>query len=130
RLGRARQHDMGEDDEIGPDLAHQPGYDDAVQHPIGVIRDEYDWARLRHSGQRVRVIADVELERTHRGPEETLAGAGKALVLHIHALELGLARRFLDQPDQPPLDRRIARGSVAEEIFVHWRPMFAAGPHT
>ena len=65
------------------------------------------------------VVVDVQLERSHSGLEEAFAGAGKALVVDIHPLELGLAGRLFDEPDQAPLDRWIARGRIAEEIFVH-----------
>src|ERR1700733_14303761 len=65
------------------------------------------------------VVANVDLKRTHGRLPERLTRARKALVMHIHPLELRLTGRFLDQTYQPALDRRIARGRVAEEIFVH-----------
>src|SRR3984957_6413472 len=67
----------------------------------------------------MRVVANVDLKRTHGGLPERRTRARKALVMHIHPLELRLAGRFLDQTYQPALDRRIARGRVAEEIFIH-----------
>src|SRR5580693_5250126 len=84
-----------------------------------MICDEDDRAGLWHGSERMGVVSDIELERAHRGLPERLAQARKALVMHIHALELRLAGRFFNQTYQPPLDRRIARGRVAEEILVH-----------
>jgi hypothetical protein len=84
-----------------------------------VIGDKDNGAGLGHGRQGLGVVADVEFEPAHRRMPEILALSRKALVLHVHALELWLAGCFLDEPDQGPLDRRVARIGVAEEIFVH-----------
>ncbi len=65
-----------------------------------MIGDEDDGAGLRHGRQGIGVIVDVKFEPAHRGLPEGLAFARKALVLHIHALELRLAGRLLNKPDQ------------------------------
>src|ERR1700689_5738683 len=90
--------------------------------------DEHRGDRLRYGGKRMRIVSDLEFERAHRGLPEILPRARKTLVTHIHALELRLPSRLLDEPDQRPLDRRVARGRVAEEIFVHPTRLEASPP--
>ena len=118
-LRRPHQHGVGQHDEVRPDLADEPGNDDAVEHAVRVVGHHHDRAGLRDRRQRIGVVADVERERAHRRLPETLVRPRKPLVVDIHLLQLRLAGRLFDETDDAALQRRIARGRVAEEIFVH-----------
>ena len=54
-LGRPHQHGVGQDDEVRPDLADQPGDHDPVEHAVGMVGDDHDRAGLRNGGQRLGV---------------------------------------------------------------------------
>src|SRR5271165_2674631 len=118
-LGGPHQHRVGQHDKIRPNLADEPRNHDSVQHAVGVIRHHHDRTGLRNRHQRVVVVADVEREGAHRRLPKAFVWPGKALVLKIHFLQLRLAGRLFDETNEAALQRRVGRGRVAEQVFVH-----------
>ena len=51
-LGRPHQHGVGQDDEIRPDLADEPGDHDPVEHAVRVVGDDHHRAGLRDRRER------------------------------------------------------------------------------
>ena len=118
-FGRAHQHGVGEHDEIAADLFDEPGNDDAVEHAIGMIRDDDGGPGRRDAGERCGIVAHVELQLAHGGAEEAFARSGIALVLQVHPLQVRLPGSALDEADQAALDAGIGRRRIAEQVVVH-----------
>ncbi len=118
-LLRAREHRIGQHDEVAPHFLDEPRNDNAVEHPIGMIGDDDDRTGPRDFGERGEIVAYVKVEFPHRGSEKALTGARMALILQIHPFQLRLPGGALDEADQAALDRGVGGVSVTEQIFVH-----------
>ena len=90
-------------------LLDQPGNHDAVEHAVGMIGDDHDRAGLRDRRERMRRRSGRRARASAPQPAEGLASARKAPVFDIEPLQLRLAGRLFDEPDQGALERRIAR---------------------
>ena len=113
------QHGIGQDQEVAPDLFHQPADDEAVEHAIGMVGDDDERPFGGKAREALAVIAHVELELSHRGGKKALAGDGVAPILEIEPLQPGLAGHRLDGADQGALRQGKGRVGIGELDVGH-----------
>jgi hypothetical protein len=106
---RAVEDAVGQDLEVGPDLADQIADHEAVGHPERVVRDHHDRPGGRDRRQPRGIVVDLQPQMADRRLPEALARTRPAPVVEVETLEKRLAGQAVDGPDGDPTQRRIAR---------------------